>query len=126
MYTDIVVDHYRNPRNVGRLDAADGIGEAGAIECGDYLVIFIKVENNFIREISFEVYGCGAAIASSSMTTVLAKDKHVMAAYGITKKNIIEALGGLPREKEHCSILGEKALKNAIIDYSRKINQKKV
>lgn len=124
MYTDLVTDHYKNPRNIGRLEDADGVGKAGDIKCGDYLVIYIKVENSFIRDIGFEVYGCGAAIASSSMTTVLAKNKHVMAAYAITKKNILEALGGLPPEKVHCSILGEKALKNAIIDYSRKINQK--
>jgi nitrogen fixation NifU-like protein len=126
MYTNIVTDHYKNPRNIGSLGDADGIGEAGGIKCGDYLVISIKVDNFYIRDISFQVYGCGAAIASSSMTTVLAKDKHILAAYAITKKDIINALGGLPPEKEHCSLLGEKALKNAIIDYSRKINQKKV
>lgn len=124
MYTDIVTDHYKNPRNVGRLEDADGIGEAGGTRCGDYLVISIKVENAFIRDIRFEVYGCGAAIASSSMTTELAKDKHIMAAFGITKENISEALGGLPPEKEHCSLLGEQALKNAIIDYSKKTRSK--
>ncbi len=124
MYTDIVMDHFKNPRNIEKFEDADGVGEAGDTKCGDYLIISIKVENFFIRNISFEVYGCGAAIASSSMTTVLAKNKHVLTAYAITKKNIIEALGGLPPEKEHCSLLGEKALKNAIIDFSRKTSFK--
>ena len=121
MYSEIVIDHFRNPRNVGVLEDANGIGFAGDAECGDSLKMFIKVENSFIEDIKFQVQGCTAAIASSSMTTVLAKGKPVMAAYVISEENITEALGGLPEEKEHCSVLGAIALKKAIANYAQQI-----
>jgi nitrogen fixation NifU-like protein len=120
MFTDIVMDHFKNPRNVGFIEDASGVGFAGDSECGDHLKIFIKVENYIITDIKFQVQGCTAAIASSSMTTVLAMGKHVMAAFAITEKDITEALGGLPKEKEHCSVLGALALKKAVADYSSK------
>ena len=120
MYTDIVLDHFNNPRNVGSIEEADGIGEVGDMKCGDYLKIYISVESNIIKDIKFQVCGCCAAIASSSMTTVLASGKHVLEAYAIREKTISAALGGLPPEKEHCSLLGAKALKKAIIDSARK------
>lgn len=120
MFTDIVMDHFKNPRNVGLIEDASGVGFAGDPECGDNLKIYIKVENYIITDIKFQVQGCTAAIASSSMTTVLAKGKHVMAAFAITEKDITEALGGLPEEKLHCSVLGALALKKAVADYSKK------
>ena len=121
MYSEIVIDHFRNPRNGGVLEDANGIGFAGDPEGGDSLKMFIKVENSFIEDIKFQVQGCTAAIASSSMTTVLAKGKPVMAAYVISEENITEALGGLPEEKEHCSVLGAIALKKAIANYAQQI-----
>jgi len=120
LYTETVIEHYKNPQNIGEIDDADGIGEAGEMKCGDFMKLFIKVKDNHICDIKFQVYGCGAAIASSSMTTVLAKGKHILAAYAITNKMISEALGGLPPEKEHCSLLGERALKSAILNHSQK------
>lgn len=117
MYTDITMEHFKNPQNVGAIENPDGLGIAGDPDCGDYLKLYIKVENDFIKDIKFQVHGCCAAIASSSMTTVLAKDKPIMAAYVITEKDIANALGGLPEEKEHCSVLGAAALKRAIVDY---------
>lgn len=123
MYTDITLEHFKNPQNVGTIENADGIGAAGDPNCGDYLKIYIKVENGFISDIKFQVHGCCGAIASSSMTTVLAKGKPLMAAYAISNKDIIEALGGLPKEKEHCSVLGTVALKKAITNYASKLKQ---
>lgn len=120
MFTDIVLDHFKNPRNVGELADANGIGFAGDPDCGDHLKIFIKVENDFIRDIKFQVHGCTAAIASSSMTTVLANGMHVLEAFAISDKDIVKALGGLPEEKKHCSLLGALALKNAAVDYASK------
>ena len=120
MYTQKVIEHYTKPRNVGQLEEPDGIGEAGEMKCGDYMIIHIRVNNDIIQDIKFQVYGCGAAIASSSMTTELAKGKHVLAAYTITSQDIVNALGGLPIEKVHCSVLGERALKNAITHYAKK------
>lgn len=125
LYTDITMKHFQNPQNVGIIELANGIGVAGDPDCGDHLKIYIKVENNFIKDIKFQVQGCCGAIASSSMTTVLAKGKPILAAYTISEKDIIEALGGLPKEKEHCSILGALALKKAIVDYSKSILNKK-
>ena len=118
MYTDITMEHFKNPQNVGVIECPDGVGVAGDPNCGDYLKIYIKVENDIIKDIKFQVHGCAAAIASSSMTTILAKGKPVLAAYTITEKKISEALGGLPEEKEHCSLLGALALKKAIVDYA--------
>ncbi len=120
MYTKITIDHFTNPRNIGVIKNADGIGKAGDPNCGDYLIIYIDVEDYIIKDIKFQVHGCVGAIASSSMTTELAKGKPLMAAYAITEDDIINALGGLPEEKKHCSVLGELALKKAIVDFSKK------
>lgn len=120
MYTDIAVEHFTNPQNVGIIDDYDGLGEAGDPNCGDYLKIYIKVKNEIIKDIKFQVHGCVGAIASSSITTELAKNKPVLAAFAITEKDIIDALGGLPEEKVHCSLLGAHALKKAVIDYAKK------
>ncbi len=122
MYTDTVIQHFNNPQNVGILEFADGIGFAGDPNCGDYLKIYLKVKDDYIDDIKFQVHGCCAAIASSSMTTSLAKGKHLLNAYSISEKDILEALGGLPEGKEHCSLLGALALKKAIVDYANKRN----
>lgn len=124
MYSEKVIDHFMNPRNVGVIKDANGIGEAGDPSCGDYTVIFLKVNSNYIIEdIKFQVQGCGGAIATSSMTTELAKGKHILEAYIITDKDIIEALDGLPEEKHHCSVLGATALRNAIYDFKKRLDQ---
>lgn len=120
MYTDIVIQHFNNPQNAGVIEFANGIGIAGDPKCGDYLKIYIKVEDDYIEDIKFQVHGCCAAIASSSMTTELAKGKHLLVAYTITEEDIIEALGGLPENKKHCSLLGVMALKKAIEDCASK------
>lgn len=122
LYTKKVLDLIVYPENVGKIDDYNGIGLAGDPDCGDHLEITIKVENQIIKDVKFRVQGCGGAIASSSMTTILAKGKPVMEAYLITKLDIVEALGGLPEEKIHCSVLGEQALKKAILDYAKKYN----
>lgn len=123
MYTDIAIDHFTNPRNVGVIEDANGIGVAGDPDCGDYLKIFIKVEDDFIKDIKFQVHGCAGAISTSSMTTEMAKGLPIMAAFAITEKDIVNKLGGLPEEKIHCSLLGAMALKKAIVDYAQ--NRKK-
>lgn len=121
-FTDKVIDHFMAPRNCGTMTDADGEGDFGDPDCGDYLTIQIKVKDNCIHDIKFLVFGCTAAVASSSMTTVLAKGKTLEEAYGITDKDIAEALDGLPEHKMHCSVLGAGALKRAIDDYySRKL-----
>lgn len=119
-YTIKVIEHFMTPRNVGSMTDADGIGEAGSSSCGDSLTIYIKVKDNIIYDISFLVFGCPAAIASSSMTTELAKGKTLEEAFQITDEDITQALDGLPENKLHCSVLGAMALKNAIKDYREK------
>ena len=119
-YTVKVIEHFMTPRNVGSMVDADGIGKAGSPSCGDSLTIYIKVKDNIIYDISFLVFGCTAAIASSSMTTELAKGKTLEEALKITAKDITQALDGLPNNKLHCSVLGATALKNAIKDYKEK------
>lgn len=116
-YTDTVIDHFKYPRNVGVLQDSNGEGRYGDPDCGDALTIYIKVEDNRISKISFLVFGCVAAVATSSMTTELAKGKTLEEALKISEKDITEALGGLPEYKMHCSVLGAQALKNAIKDY---------
>ena len=116
-YTDLVIDHFKSPRNVGCMKDADGEGRYGDPECGDALTIYIKVENDRISQIRFLVFGCVAAVAASSMTTELAKGKKLEEALKITEQDITDALGGLPDYKIHCSVLGAKALRNAIEDY---------
>ena len=124
-YTDMVIDHFMCPRNVGSMNDADGEGKCGDSACGDFLTIYIKVKNDVIEDISFLVFGCAAAIATSSITTELAKGKAIEKAMKITEDDIVEALGGLPENKKHCSNLGVKALKNAINDYFKNNTDKK-
>ncbi|NLO41593.1 MAG: iron-sulfur cluster assembly scaffold protein [Bacteroidales bacterium] len=117
LYTDIVIEHFMCPRNVGSMPDADSEGVCGDPNCGDCLTIYIKVKDNVISDISFLVFGCAAAIASSSMTTELALGKTLEEAQNITDNDIANALGGLPGHKMHCSVLGATALKNAIEKY---------
>lgn len=119
-YNDKVIEHFMAPRNVGSMVDADGEGKAGDPSCGDSLTIYIKVENEILTEVKFLVFGCVAAIATSSMTTVLAKGKTIKEALEITNEDITNALEGLPEEKLHCSILGAEALRAAINDYLSK------
>lgn len=122
-FTDIAIDHFMCPRNVGSLPDADSEGSCGDPSCGDYLTIYIKVKDNLIKEISFLVFGCAAAIATSSVTTELVKGKPLEEAIQLTDTDIVKALGGLPENKLHCSVLGATALKNAIENYSKKTNE---
>lgn len=119
-YSEKVMDHFMNPRNVGRIENADGVGKAGNPICGDIMAIYIKVKDNVIVDIKFETFGCGAAIATSSMVTELVKQKTLEEALKVTNKIVAEALGGLPSVKMHCSLLAEDALKAAIEDYQKK------
>lgn len=120
MYTEIVMDHFMNPRNVGEIENADGVGEVGNVKCGDIMRIYIKVNGETIEDIKFKTFGCGSAIAASSMATVLIKGLTVEEALKVTNKQVVEALGGLPAVKVHCSVLAEQALKAAIYDYATK------
>ena len=120
MYTDKVMDHFRNPRNTGEIDDADGVGTVGNPVCGDLMTIYIKVKENRIEDIKFKTYGCGAAIATSSMTTELAKGKTLEEAMKITRASVADSLGGLPPVKMHCSNLAADALHAAIEDYKQK------
>lgn len=121
-FTNQVIDHFMSPRNCGTMTDANGEGSFGDPDCGDYLTIQIKVKDNRIEDIKFLVFGCTAAVASSSMTTVLAKGKTLEEALFITDQDIAKALGGLPEHKLHCSVLGASALKNAIENYRSKRN----
>jgi nitrogen fixation NifU-like protein len=120
MYTETVMEHFANPRNVGEIADADGVGEVGNPVCGDIMKFFIKVDNGVITDIKFKTFGCGAAIATSSMATELAKGKALNEAQRLTNKAVAEALGGLPPVKMHCSNLAADALKAAIIDYKKR------
>jgi nitrogen fixation NifU-like protein len=117
MYSKTVMDHFRGPRNVGTIDDADGLGEIGNPLCGDMMSIYLKVEDEHIKDIKFQTFGCGAAIAVSSMLTEIAKGKSIEEAKKITNKDVAEALDGLPKNKLHCSNLGADALHAAIKDY---------
>ena len=123
-FSDKVLEHFMAPRNSGSMVDADSIGTAGDPACGDSLTLYIKVKENIIEDISFMVFGCVAAIATSSMTTELAKGKSLDEAYKINDQDIADALDGLPEQKMHCSVLGATALKNAIDNYYSKINGK--
>ena len=114
------MDHFANPRNVGELPDANGIGEVGNSRCGDIMKMYIKVENNIIVDVSFKTFGCGAAIATSSMATELIKGKSIDDALKLTNKAVMEALDGLPPVKVHCSVLAEQAIKAALSDYYRR------
>lgn len=122
MYSDKVLDHFRNPRNIGEMPDADSIGKVGNPICGDVMWIYIKVRNNAIADISFQTFGCGAAIATSSMLTQMAKGKTLEEAEKITRQNVAEALDGLPTPKNHCSNLAAEGLHEAIRHYREKIN----
>lgn len=117
LYSEKVMDHFRNPRNVGVIEDADGIGEVGNAKCGDIMKIYLKIENDIIVDVKFETFGCGSAIASSSMATELIKGKPVSEALELTNKAVVEALDGLPTHKLHCSVLAEEAIKTALKDY---------
>ena len=117
LYSEKVMDHFRNPRNVGVIENADGIGEVGNAKCGDIMKIYLKIENDTIVDVKFETFGCGSAIASSSMATELIKGKPVSEALTLTNKAVVEALDGLPAHKLHCSVLAEEAIKAALKDY---------
>lgn len=117
MYSEKVMDHFRNPRNVGEIENANGVGEVGNAKCGDIMRIYLHVENNIIEDVSFETYGCGSAIASSSMATELIKGKTLEEAWELSNKAVAEALDGLPPVKMHCSVLAEEAIHKAINAY---------
>lgn len=117
MYSEKVMDHFSNPRNVGEIENADGVGEVGNAVCGDIMKIFLKIEDGVIVDVKFKTFGCGAAIATSSMATEMIKGKKVEEALELTNKAVIEALDGLPPAKIHCSVLAEEAVKSAIVDY---------
>ena len=117
MYSDKVIEHFSNPHNMGELIDADGIGEVGNAICGDIMKMYIKVENDVIIEASFKTFGCASAIASSSITTELIKGKKIKEALKITNQQVVNELGGLPKNKIHCSLLAEESIKLAIADY---------
>lgn len=120
MYNDTVMDHFMNPHNVGEIENPDGTGTYGSPVCGDMMKITIKVENNIITDAKFKTFGCGSAIASSSMATEMLIGKTVEEALELTNKDVLEKLGGLPGPKIHCSVLSEQAIKAAIYDYAQK------
>lgn len=125
MYTEEVMDHFKNPRNVGEIEDANGVGEVGNAKCGDIMKIYLKInDKDIIEDVKFLTFGCGSAIASSSMATELIKGKSVDEAVELTNKAVVEALGGLPKAKVHCSVLAEQAVKSALYDYSQKTGRK--
>lgn len=117
LYSEKVMDHFTNPRNVGKIDDADGVGTVGNAKCGDIMKIYLKIENDIIVDVKFNTFGCGSAIASSSMATELIKGKPLSQAMELTNKAVAEALDGLPAHKMHCSVLAEEAIRAAIKDY---------
>ncbi|MBQ2746137.1 MAG: Fe-S cluster assembly scaffold protein NifU [Clostridia bacterium] len=117
MYTKQVMDHFENPRNVGELADANGVGEVGNAKCGDIMKIFLKVENGIIADVRFKTYGCASAIATSSIATEMIKGQPLEKAIELSNKAVVEALGGLPPHKIHCSVLAEQAIKAAVADY---------
>ena len=120
LYSPEVMDHFANPRNVGIIEDADGIGEIGNAKCGDIMKMYLKIENDIIEDVSFETFGCGRAIAASSMATELVKGKPISEALQLTNKAVVEALDGLPPHKIHCSVLAEEAIKAAVEDYRKR------
>jgi len=124
MYSEIVMDHFRNPRNVGHMEKPDGVGQVGNPKCGDIMKIYLKInENEIIEDVKFETFGCGSAIASSSIATEMIKGKSVHEAVELSNKAVVEALGGLPPVKIHCSVLAEQAVKSALYNYAQKNNK---
>ena len=120
LYSDKVFDHFSNPRNVGEIENADGVGEVGNAKCGDIMKMYIKVDNGIISDVKFKTFGCGAAVATYSMATELIKGKSIDDARKLTNKAVVEALDGLPPLKLHCSVLAEQAIKAALSDYYKK------
>ena len=117
LYSEKVLDHFSNPRNVGEIENADGVGEVGNAKCGDIMKMYIKVDDGIISDVKFKTFGCGAAVATSSMATELIKGKSIDDALKLTNKAVVEALYGLPAVKLHCSVLAEQAIKSALADY---------
>ena len=120
LYSEKVMDHFENPRNVGKMDDADGIGEVGNAKCGDIMRMYIKVKDGIITDVKFNTFGCGSAIATSSMATELIKGKPIEEALELSNKAVVEALDGLPAYKLHCSVLAEQAVRAAVLDYYEK------
>ena len=121
LYSDKVMDHFRNPRNVGVIEDANGIGEVGNAMCGDIMKMYLKIENGIVEDVKFETFGCGSAIASSSMATELIKGKPLEEVRELTNKAVAEALDGLPDYKMHCSVLAEEAIQAALEDYEKRM-----
>ena len=121
-YSEKVMDHFTNPRNVGEIPDADGVGEVGNAKCGDIMKMYIKVQNGVLTDVKFKTFGCGAAVATSSMATELVKGKTIYEALQVTNKAVMEALDGLPPVKVHCSLLAEEAIHAALWDYATKNN----
>ena len=117
LYTEKVMDHFMHPRNVGSIDNADGVGEVGNAKCGDIMKMYLKIKDGVIEDVKFETFGCGSAIASSSIATEMIKGKTIDEALALTNKDVVDALGGLPAHKLHCSVLAEEAIKSAVKDY---------
>ena len=117
LYSEKVMDHFRNPRNLGKMDNPDGVGEVGNAKCGDIMKIYLKIEDGIIQDVKFNTFGCGSAIASSSMATEMIKGKPLEEALALTNRAVTEALDGLPPQKLHCSVLAEEAVRAAIKDY---------
>ena len=117
LYTETVMDHFMHPRNVGSIENADGVGEVGNAKCGDIMKMYLKIKDNVIEDVKFETFGCGSAIASSSIATEMIKGKTIEEALAVTNKQVVDALGGLPAHKLHCSVLAEEAVKSAVKDY---------
>ena len=125
LYSEKVMDHFRNPRNVGVIEDADGVGEVGNAKCGDIMKMYLKIEDDVVQDVKFETFGCASAVASSSMATELIKGKPVSEALKLTNKAVAEALDGLPAYKMHCSVLAEEAIQSALDDYYSKHPEKK-
>lgn len=121
-YNDLVMEHFSNPRNVGTIEDASGVGSAGNAKCGDIMKVYLKIEGDIIQDAKFKTFGCGAAVATSSMATELIIGKSIEEVLKITNKTVLEALGGLPSAKVHCSVLAEEALQAALLDYAQKNN----
>ena len=124
LYSEKVMDHFRNPRNVGVIEDADGVGEVGNAKCGDIMKMYLKIEDDTVTDVKFETFGCGSAIASSSMATELIKGRPLSEVRQLTNKAVAEALDGLPAYKMHCSVLAEEAIRSALEDYYRKHPEK--
>ena len=120
LYSDKVMDHFRNPRNVGVIEDANGIGEVGNAKCGDIMKMYLKIEDDIVKDVKFETFGCGSAIASSSMATELIKGQPLSEVKKLTNKAVAEALDGLPDYKMHCSVLAEEAIQSALEDYQKR------